>query len=167
MDLELYERLVDAYLFRHSSDTVLDTKTKKALLSRKQASQIKSGQIFGKYLVLIKAILKLHNQELNINEFELNTLGDKQTPMSPGKKSASSIFVPVEEKNWKFLEAQLARIGLFVDADKIEECINGNIKEVLMLFRRIERFVKMITFEPQILDFSTHRKKLPTLKAVT
>jgi hypothetical protein len=53
---------------------------------------------------------------------------------------------------------------LYIESETLLEYINGNVKLIQVMFRRIDRFVKMITFESHVTDFNCYRKTLPVSK---
>jgi hypothetical protein len=68
------------------------------MLDPLQVDSFKSGLMYGSYLCIIKRIMDGHNQQLNINEGELTQLKRGQG-----------------EKNWKLIEKELSKIGLYVE----------------------------------------------------
>jgi hypothetical protein len=60
--------------------------------------------------------------------------------------------------NWKVISDELVKIGLFLTPEQIEACSEKSVEGVSLVFRRIDRFIKMITFgEEDILSFKDYR----------
>jgi hypothetical protein len=56
--------------------------------------------------------------------------------------------------------SEIDKIGICIDEDVKFAHIAGDINEINKLFFRIDRFVKILTGDTKILDFTNYRKPL-------
>ena len=63
-------------------------------------------------------------------------------------------------ENWDKLLEHLTHIGMYLDDQTVAKIKLGDMTDIVNLFRRIERFLVKITYDPKILDFSEYRREL-------
>ena len=102
------------------------------------------------YICILKDLMISLNQDLSIDENLLQRMYKKKAETEQNRA------------NWTTIKSELEKIGLYIDdQDTMEAYIAGKVDTILTLFRRIDRFVKMITYDANVLDLSNYRAKVP------
>lgn len=60
--------------------------------------------------------------------------------------------------NWNYLCNELEKIGIIVESDVKSLYVAGDSEEVGKLFSRIERYMKRISGDPEVLNFTDLRR---------
>lgn len=127
IEYALFMKLIACNIFKYTNDCMIDKKANLVSLDVQQSECFVSGQALGKYLLVIKLIIKKVNQVFNISEVEVShilTQPDKNATQNP----ETSALKQQMTKNWKIIDNQLQRIGIYIEPDTLQEYINGNVK---------------------------------------
>lgn len=150
-------------IFKFTNESYIDKRAKLVTLDQNQSMAFVSGQVLGKYLLVIKQIIKKVNQVFNISEVEVSHI-QTQPDFNTTQNAETSAHTMQMTKNWKIIDNQLQRIGIYIEPATLQEYINGNIKSIQFIFKRIDRYVKMLTFDGSLTEFKSYRKALPKSK---
>ena len=95
--------------------------------------------MFACYIIVLKEVLAKHNQELNVDSELARKLNDNAS------------------QNWSSISNELDKIGILLDDNVVSLLGAGEADEIAKIFMRIERFVKRLSGDADILKFKDFR----------
>ena len=95
--------------------------------------------MFACYIIVLKEVLAKHNQELNVHSELARKLNDNAS------------------QNWSSISNELDKIGILLDDNVVSLLSAGEADEIAKIFMRIERFVKRLSGDADILKFKDFR----------